>query len=501
MSTDLLAHYLDQVFDQQPQESIPNPHRATKKQFSPSQESKVLPCTGDNDQIEWRVDNVNNQNSILVTEQMVQQLKNEIVNIKNQAQSSTAKSKKSKESVSNNSTKSECNKAKKPSCQESDNSPFSIDPENQEVKLTTNKNLLGKTASPKGYSKIKDYLFLNPEFKKLHSRISRYQDRRPRKNPKSPQTEKPPGQEKKPRPVQLLNHKMVAPLIDAKTTNKGGIDTMLITFEEEVLKPIEDARADLPNIFPKVVGEAFSDNCKVALKIVIFAHFETLPEGLFFWIHLYCIIKKDLLDKGKTEFGAEDRTRIYIILSKIKELILRMETLMKSLDFLKKSPSPKDHKLETYWNQDLLFTPGSLIFNLVITPQDHQTRPALIGLDSANSSSEELFGRPSKQDSLLLFEQEDSLSAMLETEHDRVPSIRFENSCLELLASQTLPKNSSTQNRESSRDDENTVNEASSSLGSHHYEDHHTSNYGDATDFCHQNEFAHEFDDKIFPDN
>lgn len=281
---------------------------------------------------------------------------------------------------------------------------FSIDEselENGRVKLDPNTSFKGKVASPAGYSTIKKRLS-TAEQRDFHSKISGYGE----KNPDGKAT----------RPRQLMSPEMADALVRRQIAESGGIKTMLTLFDEEILSPIERAYNELPTLFPKSSAEDFSQEFKAYLKLIILAHFADLPNGLAFLTHLYNLVSKLIKDgqstvraktqiknasntKDEKKFVAPQLTANEVktregYLSKIEQLINRIEKLMKSISFLKAAPKFKAGKLETYWNQDLELTPGVLSFRIFKAPEQQVCLPAtesgLFGLSPLQLNDSEL---------------------------------------------------------------------------------------------------------------
>lgn len=190
---------------------------------------------------------------------------------------------------------------------------------------------------------------------------------------------------------------------------------MLTTFDEQILGPIDKAFEDLPVIYQRQVGEYFSPEFKETLEFVVDAQIRTLPSGLFLMTHLYNNIHKliclgspserskaQLANSTKqakkkyvpAQFGADEIIRRQKILSAIKKLIERIARLMGGISFLEAAPKYKKDQLETYWNQDLMLTPGSLVFHLCPPAQKDQAQDALVAFAPADCSSVEQAEQP-----------------------------------------------------------------------------------------------------------
>lgn len=303
---------------------------------------------------------------------------------------------------------------------------FSIENHDGAIKLVPDKPIAGKVGSPIGYSTIKKILSSDPLVKEFHSQISGYGGITPEGD--------------KTRPKQLLSPEMAEELVDQQNADKGGINTMLATFDDKVLGPIEETFDLLPMLYPSRPGETLSAVFKAYLKVVIDAHFVALPSGLFLMTHLYNIIQK-LITEGeptarnkkilaqatnqvKQKFipkllGATEKGRYQTILSYIEKLINRIAKLMRSISFLEAAPKYRVGKFETYWNQDLELTPGALVFRFCLPAPVHPVASNVVPLVSARRSSVELADKTTDADSKMALEDQQSLSGPEDLEDDR----------------------------------------------------------------------------------
>ena len=287
---------------------------------------------------------------------------------------------------------------------------FSIEERVGCIKLIPNpgKPIAGKVGSPIAYSNIKKKLWREYNMRRFHSDVSGYVAQTPKGD--------------KARPKQLLSPEMVDKFVDEKIADNGGINTMLTTFGDNILGPIEEAFRLLPEHYPKIAGEEFSSDFKNMLEVIVDAQIRTLPSGLFLMTHLYhsnhklialgsptVRSKTQLTNQTKqakkkyipAQFGANEIKRRQKILSDIEKLIDRIARLMGGISFLGETPKFKEGQLETYWNQDLELTPGSLVFNLRPSVQKDQLQSGVAAIAPADCSSVEQAEYPTTTGSIM----------------------------------------------------------------------------------------------------
>jgi ribosomal protein L29 len=232
------------------------------------------------------------------------------------------------------------------------------------------KYLSGKCWGPKGLSLLKDLT----GYKNLHSLISGY------------------GPDK--RPKQLLTPKMILDYVSVEYLNCGGWNTMRDVINQKVLIPTEEALEKLKLTYD-LSDPAQLVSLRESIELIHRMHYNDAPALFFimsqFYSGLYKLInkssseckpkeiKKDLYaqSQGKSSQGEypheinlspRELARLNTILNEIAAVLKRLTLILGGVDWVEQTPKGMVDKLHTYWNQDLMFAPGNLIFILDSTP-------------------------------------------------------------------------------------------------------------------------------------
>lgn len=237
----------------------------------------------------------------------------------------------------------------------------------------------GKTWSPKGFSLAKRQND-DKEIKKNLSRVSGYGKER--------------SDGKVARPQQLLTPQMMQNLLDPEMIDVGGYNTITGNLEQalSVIEQIfEAARKPVPK---EVSGETVflsAEDAFMLINSVLKAHFHEIPSIKFVSMDMYKNIYKLVKSGPKTsskkrknflesaacdkkkfvpkELTAKEKDLYKTCLSELQGLIMRCSSLMGGIDFLKVLPKFKENQYHTYFNQDLEYQPGDIVW-YIQSPQE-----------------------------------------------------------------------------------------------------------------------------------
>jgi hypothetical protein len=232
------------------------------------------------------------------------------------------------------------------------------------------KYLLGKCWGPKGLSLVKDLT----GYKNVHSLISGYGPDR--------------------RPNQLLTAKMILAYVSVEYLNCGGWNTMRDVINQKFLEPTEEALEKLKNTL-YLSDQADFASLRESIELIHRMHYNDAPSLFFLVSHFYkCLYK--LIGKASSNSNLNaimnalsaqalgesnpvvsitprELARLNTILNEMAVILKRLSVILGGVDWVENTPNGKVDQVHTYFNQDILFTPGNLIFiiDATTTPVDN----------------------------------------------------------------------------------------------------------------------------------